>query len=344
MPSPRPSPPSDAAHARHDPLLIAQHTAGDQLDAQPAREAQRLMATCPACAELAADLRRVSSAVAWEPLPPRRRDLRIDPVRAEQLRGSAWSRLLRRFALPQSRALRPVAAGVLSLGLVLVVAGNAWPTTQPSTPVGPAAPPHASAGPELKVGEDAAPAAVPPTERMVEAPATASDATDDETGASRVEAADAGREGDLQELYASETEASPAAPRERDATFLERADAMAQDTAASDTAAAAVGAAEEAPGLAAPSAVAGAPQEEAAIVQPMEAQVGAPVDGDGADRSPAVNQGLASVPGVPDAPERGAAFDVETLLIWVGVGLAIAGAVLLLLTWLSRRASDPLLR
>ena len=35
---------------------------------------------------------------------------------------------------------------------------------------------------------------------------------------------------------------------------------------------------------------------------------------------------------------------VEMILLLVGLGLAIVGAALLLLTWLARRSADPLLR
>ena len=35
---------------------------------------------------------------------------------------------------------------------------------------------------------------------------------------------------------------------------------------------------------------------------------------------------------------------LESVLVGLGVLLALVGAILLLLTWLSRRAADPLLR
>ncbi len=99
MPVPPPAPPP-VDHGQHDPLLIAQLAAGDPLTTDQQREAALLVAHCAACASLAADLRAISSAVAWEPLPPRRRDFRIDPERAAAVARLALA------ALPAA-SLRP---------------------------------------------------------------------------------------------------------------------------------------------------------------------------------------------------------------------------------------------
>ncbi len=153
MPRPRsPLPPPD--HARHDPSLVAQLAARDRLGADQQREAQRLVSTCPACAELAADLRTLAAAVRLEPTPPRRRDFRLDADQAERLRGNLVDRFLRRLSLPKSRAFGPAAAGALSLGLVFVVAGYAWPGEDgvilSSEPVPPAAVEFQLASPSLE--------------------------------------------------------------------------------------------------------------------------------------------------------------------------------------------------
>ena len=129
---PRQRPPSPAAdHERHDVLLIAQYAAGDPLDAQQSSAARDLVAGCGACAELMADLRAVSAAVAQEPTPPRRRDFRLTDEQADQLGGNALTRMLRRLSLPGGAELQPAAAGVLAAGLVFVVAGYAWPDGKP---------------------------------------------------------------------------------------------------------------------------------------------------------------------------------------------------------------------
>ena len=122
-----------ARHETHDALLVAQLASGDPLDAAQRQQAERLVATCLECAALAADLRAISRVVAWEPLPPRRRDFRLSVVEAERLRGSMLTRLLRRVSLPQVGALRPAAVGAMSIGLLFVVAGNVWPDAGPVT-------------------------------------------------------------------------------------------------------------------------------------------------------------------------------------------------------------------
>ncbi len=126
MPDRNAMPPA-ADHQQHDALLVAQLAAGDALAPEQQAEAQRLVTSCGACAALATDLRAVSAAVAQEPVPPRRRDFRLSPEQAEQLSGNALTRFLRRLSLPSARAFQPAAAGVLSIGLLFVVAGYAWP-------------------------------------------------------------------------------------------------------------------------------------------------------------------------------------------------------------------------
>ena len=120
-------PPSASAHDQHDPLLVAQVVAGDPLDPAVAEPVRTWLRTCPRCAALAADLTRVSAAVAREPVPPRRRDFRLSREDAERLRGNPLTRRLRRLSWPRSRAFAPAAAGVMSIGLAFVVVGYAWP-------------------------------------------------------------------------------------------------------------------------------------------------------------------------------------------------------------------------
>jgi hypothetical protein len=130
-------------HERHDPLLVARHAAGDELPADERDQAVALLAACPDCRELAADLPVIARAVAAEPVSARPRDFRITPEQAQRLRGSWSDRLLGRFAFPDLAILRPLAGSALALGLLLVAVGTVVPpgvTTVPEPAMFQAAP------------------------------------------------------------------------------------------------------------------------------------------------------------------------------------------------------------
>ena len=161
------SPPDSRAHARHDELLVARYAARDAYEAEVA-EAKRLVEACADCAALAADIQLISRATASLPTPRRRRDFRLSPKQAEQLRGSFFDRLLRRLAAPgMTAALRPIAGVALSLGIVLAVAGTGFGLPQAALPasgpaqemLGPAL--DAAATPAAAPAEPAAPELVP---------------------------------------------------------------------------------------------------------------------------------------------------------------------------------------
>ena len=384
MPAPRPErPPLD--HEQHDPLLIAQLAAGDPLIADQQQLAAHLVAHCAACASLAADLRAVSAAVAWEPLPPRRRDFRIDAERAERLRGSPLRRFLRRLSFPETTALRPAAVGILSIGLLFMVAGAVWPGNDPvPVPPAPAASPAASPAAALQLempaeapaGESAivsAPgtdAGVPGTERgapglednaaaEVEA-FSAADVQADDRAAVDTTAADS-----VEELGAQAPAAVGMAAEEprtddqaaaRDDEVL-RAKALAAEPAASAaTAEQAEPAASAAiDGLAEPAT--GAADAELAEPAAGATEGGAPVAGAMSPTVPPGEAPLAAVTAEGEAagstsrPAEATALvesedglPIESVLMVVGVVLALAGGLLLLLAWLSRRSTDPLLR
>lgn len=129
----RPAP--ESGHAQHDTLLIAQYASRDPLTPEQVVEASGLVGSCAECASLASDLGVISQAVATESVPRRRRDFRLDAETASGLQGSPLHRFMRRLAMPGSAPLRPLAAGVMSIGLVLVVAGNVIPTAEQATSV-----------------------------------------------------------------------------------------------------------------------------------------------------------------------------------------------------------------
>ena len=403
MPAPRPErPPLD--HEQHDPLLIAQLAAGDPLIADQQQLAAHLVAHCAACASLAADLRAVSAAVAWEPLPPRRRDFRIDAERAERLRGSPLRRFLRRLSFPETTALRPAAVGILSIGLLFMVAGAVWPGNDPvPVPPAPAASPAASPAAALQLEM---PAEAPAGESaIVSAPGTDAGVPGTDAGVPGTERGAPG----LEDNAAAEVEAFSAADVQAD-------DRAAVDTTAADSAQelgaqapAAVGMASEEPRtddqaaarddeVLRAKALAAEPAASAATAEQAEPAASAAIDGLAepatgtadselaesaagaaatvlAEPAAGATEGGAPVAGAmsPTVPPGGAplaavtaegeaagstsrpaeatalvesedGLPIESVLMVVGVVLALAGGLLLLLAWLSRRSTDPLLR
>ena len=320
QPSPAP------AHDQHDPLLVAQFAAGDPLDPARAQEANAWLASCPDCAALASDLRRVSALVVSEPVPPRRRDFRLSPEQAEQLQGNTLTRFFRGLSLPRSRAFRPAAAGIMSVGLVFVVAGYAWPdetsvTVQTETAAVPAPieQPAASApapalqfAPPTEGRDSAAPAADLAPERAAFEDAMEAFAADPElleelaehqSGTSaRGEAMQKSLEAELDELAIDGDLGS----EEAMAGMVTREVADLVDDAAE------------------PDAVAKRMTNDVAALT-------AQADGAGV--------GETEVAAVAQADGDG----IERWLIFVGAALAVGGGLLLLLAWFSRRSADTLL-
>lgn len=302
---PRPALPPDADHEQHDPLLVAQHAAGDRLEARQQQEADRLVATCGACAALADDLRVLAVAVAREPLPPRRRDFRLGGDDAERLAAGPVTRLLRRLSLPRTRVFAPAAAGVLTVGLAFVVAGYAWPGEDVVDL--PREAPMTQVAEPSRLGVDAQ--TVPPA---LEAGALDRNAVDEAPTALEADAFMA-EEMVTQEGAGESAEkslladfASEGAPRAADQ--IEQSLGMVADDAAEP------------------------------IESPMPMAVRA-VPGDSLDTA-ATTDGDAAVRGGPDAEDG----DFAPVLMGLGLALALAGGLALLLAWLARRATDPLLR
>jgi hypothetical protein len=361
MSTSRPLPPLDAAHEQHDELLIAQLAAGDPLEPSEGQLAERLVLSCLACAELAADLRAIAAAVAREPVPARRRDFRIDPARARELRGSRWTRLLRRLSLPQSGALRPAAAGVMSLGLLLVVAGSVWPNGE-SLPSEPAAAPLATSAagaippPEMPMTADDADGSAAPLSDAVGAIAASP------AGEAFVTEA-VGAEAPAADTQDTSTKASGAPERDPATLYRDRAETPSEALAAGgqdDRSGLAPEASPAVPmeeGLAMEAVAPSAPQATEPVrpsaAQPMATPLAADVasnmagvaqqeladDASAELRAPGVAQ-----PGASGEAASSDGIDVESLVVWVGILLMLGGALVLLLVWFARRARDPLLR
>lgn len=309
-PAPRPAAPD---HDQHDPLLVAQVAAGDRLEADRVQLAQEWLRTCPACTALAEDLRHVSAAVARESVPPRRRDFRLSPEQADRLQGNALSRLLRRLSAPRARALGPAAAGVLSLGLVFVVAGYAVPD---------------DGGVSLVSDGNVAPAA-------------SAEIVADSTLAPALELAPSVGSS-LPRAPAAE-EAAPAddiAAYADDAEFLEGLDEHQAGTSTNSKAAGAASGAELGDDLAAAAEVERQALEADAVVPEGEAA-------DGAREQMAMAAPVDSPEPGGSPEELTISTDDDATARWltvIGLALALGGGSVLVLVWLSRRQRDPLLR
>ena len=111
------------SHASHDPGLIAAYAAGDTTGEDLAR-ATELVDACPACADLAADLRAIAAALPATALPRRRRDFRLDPATAARHRRAGWRRLLAPLGGPRFAFAAPLGTGLAALGLAGLLLGS----------------------------------------------------------------------------------------------------------------------------------------------------------------------------------------------------------------------------
>ncbi|MFH0751709.1 MAG: hypothetical protein V2B17_07725 [Chloroflexota bacterium] len=118
-----PAPHTPAAEAQDHAALIVALDAGDLAGAE-LRAAESLATSCTGCAALVHDLAAIRGAMTALPVPLRRRDYRLTAADAARLRPSSWRRLLEWLAAPAS-AVRPLATGLATLGVVglLVTSG-----------------------------------------------------------------------------------------------------------------------------------------------------------------------------------------------------------------------------
>jgi hypothetical protein len=111
------------SHADHNFELVAAHAAGD-LEGAQREAADALLAACPACRELAGDLRAIATATAALPAPARTRDFRLRPEDAARLRPRGWRRLAAALGSSRLELTRPIAPVLMTLGVVgLLVSG-----------------------------------------------------------------------------------------------------------------------------------------------------------------------------------------------------------------------------
>jgi hypothetical protein len=160
----------DPAHtgADHDESLVAGLAAGD-LDPREAAVARALVEECPACAALEADLAAIMAATAALPPPRRTRDFRLTEADAARLRPTGWRRLLEPFARPRTAFTRPLAGGLVALGLAGLVLA-AVPTGPSAASVPTSAGTTNSIGVTAGAGDAAAPAAASAPNQAFTAP------------------------------------------------------------------------------------------------------------------------------------------------------------------------------
>ena len=101
------------SHAKHDRFAIADAAAG----AVPAGIAPALIATCPSCGALYADLRAIRAAIRHVRMPSRSRDFLLTRADADRLRPARWRRVLTAVGTQRDALTRPIAVTCTALGL-----------------------------------------------------------------------------------------------------------------------------------------------------------------------------------------------------------------------------------
>jgi hypothetical protein len=111
-------------HAGHDPLLVA-GLLDRMADSADRSAAERLIATCAACAEMHSDLLAISSGIQAMGAPARTREFTLTVGDAARLRPSGLRRYLAGLGTSRDRVTRPLAIGFTTLGLVGVLVAGA---------------------------------------------------------------------------------------------------------------------------------------------------------------------------------------------------------------------------
>ena len=115
-----------ADHSRHDRLLVVRYLdRDDDLLAGEVSEARALIASCPDCAALGAELQLIADRTSHMVLPARPRDFRLTPEQAASLRPGGMRRFLESLgAAFRFQYLRPLAGAAVAIGLLLAVVGS----------------------------------------------------------------------------------------------------------------------------------------------------------------------------------------------------------------------------
>jgi hypothetical protein len=103
-------------HGHHDELLVSAHVTGD-LEGGDVARAEAQLAACAACRDLAEDLRAIRLAARQLPTPARPRSFELTQADAARLRPGGWRRLAAALAGPRLAFTRPLAAGLMTVGV-----------------------------------------------------------------------------------------------------------------------------------------------------------------------------------------------------------------------------------
>jgi anti-sigma factor RsiW len=124
-------PKPDADHAAHDRLLVAARAARDPaLTPAEVAAADALLAACPECATLSADLVALAAALPIAATPRRIRDFTLTAADTERLRPRGVRAWLARIGSTRDTLTKPLAVGFTTLGLAGLLVATA-PTVLP---------------------------------------------------------------------------------------------------------------------------------------------------------------------------------------------------------------------
>jgi hypothetical protein len=150
-----------SSHAKHDRFAVADAAAG----AVPAGSAPALIASCPSCGALFADLTAIRAAIRDARVPSRTRDFLLTSADAARLRPVRWRRLLAAIGTPHDAITRPIALTCTGLGLAGLLL-----TAMPGSLVGGGAAQSAASDVPYEVSMAGEPAPPVRTDRRAEHP------------------------------------------------------------------------------------------------------------------------------------------------------------------------------
>ena len=288
-----------SAHADHDPMLIAAASDG-RLEPAERVVADAWLASCDDCAALHRDLVAIASANRTLWTPARVRDYRLDEATAARLRGRDWRGFLRWIGSSRDTFTRPLAVGLTTLGIVgLLLTGS---------------------GSLLSFGSSASGGL---TLSTVGGPVGAESAQGDAAAPAPSESSD-------RNVFTGQGEAPDVQGGDDGSGGASAAPVAAASAAAAPAASAAASAGPAAAASAAPLAQ---PNPSAAFVAPAAPSAAPPV---ASDQSRDAASAASPASSAAEAYAKDAASDGPPPLVWLSLGLLIAGVALFVIRRVAR--------